>query len=146
VFDDNDPRWELHSGGGAQWPGVARGRWARAAAFYTSLSGSAKVSFDLMVDHPGECLDADWLARHLGRRAAGETAGRGRHPVSGSLSALNWPHAESGRRYRFRWWKGTGAGPAHEPTSRRCFAQRAKPTPIGKPMRPHRINAMVTAP
>ncbi len=67
--------------------------------------------FDLMVDHPGECLDADWLAGHLSGQASGETAERRRHSVSGSLSAHNLPHADSGRRYPFHWWKGTGGEP-----------------------------------
>jgi hypothetical protein len=111
-LDDDDPRWERHSGGdGHNGPEWGDGDQARAAAFYASLSGNAKVIFDLMVDHPGECLDADWLAGHLGGRTPGESAERGRHSVSGSLSALNRPHAESGRRYPFYWWKGTGGKP-----------------------------------
>ena len=45
------------------WRGGVGGR---AAAFYASLSGNAKVIFDLMIDRPGECLDADWLADQSG--------------------------------------------------------------------------------
>lgn len=68
-LDDDDPRWKSHSGGdghsGLEWGEDDR---VRAAAFYMSLSGNAKVIFDLMVDHPGECLNADWLANQFGDR------------------------------------------------------------------------------
>jgi hypothetical protein len=111
-LDDDDPHWELHAGGdGHTGPEWREGDRARVAALYASLSGNAKVIFDLMVDHPGECVDADWLAGHLGGRAPGETAERVRHSVSGSLSALNRPHEEPGRRYPFYRWKGTSGEP-----------------------------------
>ncbi len=42
-LDDDDPRWDLHSGGdGHTGPEWGEGDRARAAAFYASLSGNAR--------------------------------------------------------------------------------------------------------
>lgn len=112
MMRDDDPRWDAHSGGnghrGTEWDS---GDGARATAFYESLTGNAKVILDLMIDRPGESLDADWLADQLRPPAPGDTQQRRRLLVSGSLSALRRPYVKSGRRYPFYWWQGTRGEP-----------------------------------
>ena len=113
VLDDSDPRWEQHSGGGRRgWAEWGQKDGQRAADFYAALRGNAKLLFDVMMDHPGEELDADWLANQISARLPGETDEKRRRMVSGSLSGVHRPFVESGRRYPFYWWQGTGGDPS----------------------------------
>ena len=67
--------------------------------------------FAFVYVHYCDCIVRTRRATMANQSAPGETAERGRQSVSGSLSALNRPHADSGRRYPFYWWKGTGGEP-----------------------------------
>ena len=107
TLRDDDPLWEVHSGGdghrGLEWgPGDSR----RAAEFYRSLVGNARLIFDLLMDHPGQQVDSDWLAAQIlgpARGGAGESA---RQVVAGSLRVTGELAAASGRRLPFYWWQG----------------------------------------
>jgi hypothetical protein len=109
ALADDDPLWEQHSGGdghrGVEW---GNDDGALAVAFYAALPENARFIFDLLMDHPGERLSADWIAGQMSR---GQTAGArtmGRRSVSSSLSATARPHKTSGRRLPFYWWRKTG--------------------------------------
>jgi hypothetical protein len=80
---------------------------ALASAFYAATRGRARSLLDLMIDHPGEQLDADWL----GDQIAGESAdGRARPQlVARAFRDMSRAQTESARRYPFYWWRGNGS-------------------------------------
>ena len=113
TLDDDDPVWEQHSGKdlhrGPEW---RDGDSARAGVFYSSISGSARLVLDALMDRPGDQVSADELAQHLQPRKPGETATSHRRAVAGSLASVSGPARESGRRLPFYWWAGAGGSPA----------------------------------
>ena len=125
VLADDDLLWGQHSGGGAhrgaEW-GADDG--ALAMAFYAALPENARFIFDLLIDHPGERLSADWIAGQLSRRHATSARAVGRRSVSSSLSATAWPHQASGRRLPFYWWRNPGGASVYamKPGVARLFA------------------------
>lgn len=103
---DDDSVWDQHSGGaghrGAEWEDDDG---ALAEAFYSALPENTRFIFDLLMDHPGELLTADWIATQTsGRRTAGARP-MGRRSVASSLTATAQPRADSGRRLPFYWWR-----------------------------------------
>jgi len=83
---------------------------ALAEAFYADLPPKGKFVFDLMMDRPGERLTADWIVGQLSRRYEDE-AQADRRSVSAILSSVSHPHARSGHRLPFYWWRN-GNGPS----------------------------------
>lgn len=107
VLKDDDLLWEQHSGGdghrGPEWgPGDIR----RAAEFYRSLAGGARLIIDLLMDHPGQQVDSDRLAAQIHRPTRGGAGRPTRQLVAGSLSATGELAAASDRRLPFYWWEG----------------------------------------
>lgn len=104
---DNDPLWEQHSGRsghrGQEW-GPADG--TRAAEFYQALPEKARIIYDLLMDHPGEQLDAGHIFAHVSPQDAGyrNRVQRSRS-VSGSLAVTRRLATDAGRRFPFYWWK-----------------------------------------
>ena len=74
ILKDDDPVWEQHSGGhghhGREW---VPSDGPRAVAFYRSLAGNARMIFDLLMDQPGEQVDADRIAAKISGPWAGGT-------------------------------------------------------------------------
>jgi Family of unknown function (DUF6416)/TIR domain len=106
AFNDDDPIWERHSGKdghrGQEWVPTDH---AQAEAFYLSLAGRARFIFDLLIDHPGELIDADKI------RELRPSDFPSRQSVAASLSGLRGAFEASGRRYPFYWWAGKQGGP-----------------------------------
>ena len=106
AFDDDDPIWERHSGRdghrGQEWAPTDHDQ---AEAFYLSLAGRARFIFDLLIDHPGELIDADKI------RELRPSDIPSRQSVAASLSGLRGAFEASGRRYPFYWWAGREGGP-----------------------------------
>ena len=136
ILDDDDPVWEQHSGKdlhrGPEWQDGDR---ARAGTFYSSISGSARLVLDALMDRPGDQVSADELAQQLPPRKPGETATSRRRAVAGSLASVSRPARESGRRLPFYWWAGAGGSPARygmKPAVARLFryaTQKTVPSP-----------------
>jgi hypothetical protein len=107
MLTDDDLLWEQHSGGdghrGPEW-GAGDGRLA--VVFYRSLGQNARLIFDLLMDRPGEQVDADWLATQIPVPVRGGISEPARQLVSGSLSLTGELAAAAGRRLPFYWWKG----------------------------------------
>jgi len=107
MLTDDDLLWEQHSGGdghrGPEW-GAGDGRLA--VVFYRSLGQNARLIFDLLMDRPGEQVDADWLATQIPVPVRGGISEPARQVVSGSLSLTGELAAAAGRRLPFYWWKG----------------------------------------
>ena len=108
TLDDDDPLWGHHSGGdahsGLEW---GNGDIVLAEAFYAALPATTRLVFDLLMDRPGERLSSDWIAARLAEQDNGERT-PGRRSVSASLSSVARPHARSGRRLPFYWWRHDG--------------------------------------
>jgi hypothetical protein len=112
MLDHDDPFWEEHDGGdGHQGPPEwSQADAERAEALYAAVHDDARMILDLMIDHPGELLDADWIADQI--RPTGADADRARRRlVAGSLAALSGPREASQRRYPFYWWHGRDGSP-----------------------------------
>jgi hypothetical protein len=109
TLDDDDPLWEQHDGGSGHrdHPDWSEGDGGRAAAFYSGTSGRARSLLDLLIDHPGEQLDADWL----GDQIAGESADGLARPqlVARAFGDMRQAQMASGRRYPFYWWRANGS-------------------------------------
>jgi len=107
-LDDDDPLWNRHSGGsmhyGTEW---GPGDLARAEVFYAQLGGNTKLIFDLLMDRPGDRIDADRIAAHIARHRPGAGRIPDRRTVATSLSPIRRPYEASGRRLPFDWWKGS---------------------------------------
>jgi hypothetical protein len=112
MLEDDDVLWDRYSGGaghsGMKWED---GDKALAEAFYADLPAKGKFVFDLMMDRPGERLTADWIVGELSRRYEDEAHVADRRSVSAILSSVSQPHAHSGRRLPFYWWRN-GNGPS----------------------------------
>jgi hypothetical protein len=107
ALKDDDPLWDQHSGGdGHRGPEWRAGDSRLAVKFYQSLGGNARLIFDLLMDHPGEQVDSNWLAAQVRGLVGGETSEPARQVVSGSLSPTGELSAAAGRRFPFYWWKG----------------------------------------
>ena len=103
---DDDPVWERHSGrDGHRGPEWGPGDGPRAAEFYRSLAGNARLIFDLLMDHPGEQMDSEWIAAQIRGRGRGGNGGQAGHVVAGSLRVTGGLAAAAGRRFPFYWWK-----------------------------------------
>lgn len=83
---DADPLWYQHSGGdmrqGTEWGPSDR---ARAEAFYASLRGYTKLFFDLLMDHPGERIDADQITAYFAQHRHEDHNIPNRLSIAGSL-------------------------------------------------------------
>jgi len=107
ALKDDDLLWEQHSGGdGHRGPEWEAGDSRLAVGFYRSLGGNARLIFDLLMDQPGEQVDADWLAAQIPGPVRGGTSDQARQVVAGSLSQTGELAAPAGRRLPFYWWKG----------------------------------------
>jgi hypothetical protein len=79
ALKDDDPLWERHSGGDAhRGPEWGAGDSRLAVGFYRSLGGNARLIFDLLMDQPGEQVDADWLAAQIPGPVRGGTSDQAR--------------------------------------------------------------------
>lgn len=80
LLENDDPLWDQHSGGsghsGTEWRD-ADGELAK--QFYAALPGKAKSVLDLLMDQPGEQLDADWIAAQLSALDDAEAGNPSRH-------------------------------------------------------------------
>src|SRR6185437_6420746 len=107
----DDLLWEQHSGGdghrGPEW-GAGDGRLA--VVFYRSLGQNARLIFDLLMDRPGEQVDADWLATQIPVPVRGGISEPARQVVSGSLSLTGELAAAAGRRSRRGLDRSRGRG------------------------------------
>lgn len=78
MLSDDDPLWEQSSGGdghrGIEW---GDGDDALAEAFYPALPGSARLILDLLIDRPGERVDAGLDQRPASLGVGGEISGIG---------------------------------------------------------------------
>lgn len=109
TLDDDDTLWDQHDGGSGhrdlpEWSGADG---SRAAAFYAATRGRARSVLDLLIDHPGERLDAEWLADQI----ADGTAAARPQLVARAFGGMSRVKAESGRRYPFYWWRGRNGEP-----------------------------------
>ena len=103
---DDDPVWERHSGrDGHRGPEWGPGDGPRAAEFYRSLAGNARLIFDLLMDHPGEQMDSEWIAAQIRGRGRDGNGGQAGHVVAGSLRVTGGLAAAAGRRFPFYWWE-----------------------------------------
>ncbi len=88
------------------------------------MHGDARMILDLMIDHPGQLLDAGWIADQIRPSDADGDQTRRRRMVSGLLGALSGPRNASQRRYPFYWWHGRDGSPtryAMKPTVASLF-------------------------
>jgi hypothetical protein len=135
---DDDPLWAQHDGGSGHRddPDWNETDAPRASAFYATTKGRGKAFLDLMIDRPGELLDADWIASQI---AGPSTDGRAdRQIVARALRDLRAAQTASGRRYPFYWWSGRNGSPtqyAMKPTVAGLF-RRVRPTPGRAPDEP----------
>lgn len=126
ILDDEDPQWDQHSGGSGhsaeEWE---KGDGALAEAFYAALPATTRFIFDLLMDRPGERLTSDWIAAQLAQRQEDGARTPGRRSVSASLSFVSRPHARSGRRLPFYWWRHNGGASwyAMKPKAARLFRE-----------------------
>ena len=108
TFDDDHPIWDNFSGGDghrghADWSATDG---PRAAAFYEAMDDRARSFLDLLIDRPGELLDAGWIADEMfGSDPAADKTGR-RRRVARSIRGMSAAHTTSGLRYPFKWFKG----------------------------------------
>ncbi len=108
-LQDDDPLWDQHSGRsghrGREWgPGDS----LRVAKFYESLSGNARIIYDLLMDHPGEQFDSEHIFAQLPKQqtAGAQSRMQRSRAVSGSLSVTRRLATAADRRFPFYWWKG----------------------------------------
>jgi hypothetical protein len=90
------------------------------------LPARTRFVLDLLMDRPGGRLDADWIATQLSARDGGGAGRPGRRSVPASLSSVSRPHARSGRRLPFYWWRRQDGGAswyAMKPAVARLFRQ-----------------------
>jgi hypothetical protein len=90
-------------GEGTEW---GRNDRERAQEFYASLRGYTKLFFDLLIDHPGERIDADQITAYFARHSPKGNAVPNRLSVAGSLTPVWRKSRASGRPPPHDWWKG----------------------------------------
>jgi hypothetical protein len=109
ALEDDDHIWEQHDGGAGHrgYPEWTAADGPRAAEFYSSTRGRARSLLDLLIDNPGEQLDADSLADQI----AGENANGLAKPqlVARAFRDMRSAQTASGRRYPFYWWSENGS-------------------------------------
>jgi hypothetical protein len=78
-----DPAWEDHDGGRGHRdaPEWSQADGGRAEAFYAVVHGDARMILDLMIDHPGGLLDADWITDQI--RPSGSCTDPRHRPIKG---------------------------------------------------------------
>jgi hypothetical protein len=137
-LDDDDPLWESFSGGDGHWvhPEWSSSDGSLAAAFYAAANEQARQMLDLLIDRPGELVDADWLADQLLGSEAGPD--HRRQKVSRRIQGMLAAHKASGRRYPFKWREYRNGQPtdyAMKPSVAALFreARRASRDGSGKP-------------
>lgn len=115
-LDDDDPRWNHHSGGtGHSGPEWTAGDLNEAIDFYGYLRNKARVFTDLLIDHPGVVLTVDDLCELSADTFTGPSS------VAGAIKGLRKPKVVSGRRYPFYWWAGSPTGYAMKPSVAALF-------------------------
>jgi hypothetical protein len=109
ALDDADPVWDQHDGGSGHrdQPEWSQADGQRAVAFYAATTGRARTLLDLLIDHPGDQLGADWLASQI----AGDNAKGVAKPqsVARAFGDMRTAQTASGRRYPFYWWRENGS-------------------------------------
>jgi hypothetical protein len=110
TFDDDDPIWEQHTGGsghsGLEWKD---GDQERARVYYDSIADGTRRIFGLLMDRPGELVDAREIYRHVSGRDWREGDPNWRKSVAARLNSIkNVPSDGSGRRIPFYWWGPSG--------------------------------------
>ncbi|WP_097868683.1 DUF6416 domain-containing protein [Streptomyces sp. rh34] len=121
LLSDGHPMWDKHSGGGRggkEWD--LSSDLERAEALYHSAPPKVRFFLDLLMDLPGQLLDADEICE----RSEGRFTGRS--SLSGALNGIARPHRESHRNYPFYWWKGDPSQYAMKPTVAELFRQARK--------------------
>jgi hypothetical protein len=109
ISDDDDPIWKLHTGGsGHEGPEWKDGDQERARIFYDSVADVTRRVLDLLMDRPGELVDAKEIYQDLRGREWCEGDPNWRKSVAASLNSVRLPSRESGRRLPFYWWEPTG--------------------------------------
>ncbi|MFR9673340.1 DUF6416 domain-containing protein [Streptomyces sp. TR02-1] len=121
VLGDDHPMWNAHSGGGRdiqEWD--AESDLQLAEWYYNAVTPKVRFFLDLLMDHPGQRLDADEICE----RSAGRFSGR--PSLSGSLKGLAKQHEKANRNYPFYWWEDAPGKPswyAMKPSVARLFQQ-----------------------
>ncbi len=89
------------------------------------MPSRTRFVFDLLMDRAGERLGADWIADQLSVLDGGGAGRPGRRSVSASLSSVSEPHARSGRRLPFYWWRQNGGASCYamKPVVARLFRE-----------------------
>lgn len=111
TLDDHDPLWEQHNGGSGHRddPEWSAPDLARAGAFYAATGGRARSILDLMIDRPGQLLDANWIADQIAGRSMSGLARP--QVVARGIRDMRTAQTASGRRYPFYWWRGQNGSP-----------------------------------
>lgn len=118
LLSDGHPMWDKHSGGGRdgeEWD--LSNDLERAETLYYSTPPNVRFFLDLLMDHPGQLLNADEICE----RSEGRFTGRS--SLSGALNGIAKPYRESHRNYPFYWWKGDPSQYAMKPTVAELFRQ-----------------------
>jgi hypothetical protein len=102
FLPDDDPHWLSHSGleGHRDFPEWTNDDVKLARAYYDSLSGKARVFFDVLIDHPGQRVSADQFVAF-----APETFAT-RRSVASALTGLHGLTRKFNHRFPFEWWRG----------------------------------------
>lgn len=121
LLSDDHPMWESHSGGGRdiqEWD--AGSDLQLAEWYYNAVTPNVRFFLDLLMDHPGQRLDADEICKRSDGRFSG------RPSLSGSLKGLAKQHEKSNRNYPFYWWEDAPGKPswyAMKPSVSRLFQE-----------------------
>nr|ALD83681.1 hypothetical protein [Streptomyces sp. CNH365] len=121
LLSDGHPMWDKHSGGGRdgkEWD--LSSDLERAETLYHSAPPNVRFFLDLLMDLPGQLLDADEICE----RSEGRFTGRS--SLSGALNGIAKPYRESHRNYPFYWWKGDPSQYAMKPTVAELFRRARK--------------------
>ena len=132
TLDHDDVFWEQHTGGDGHrdQPEWSQADGARATAFYADTGARARAFLDLLIDRPGQLLDADWIADQILGSDAARDRTSGRRTVARSIRGMRRAQTESGRRYPFKWFEGRNGSPTRYGMShlwRRCLPTRDAP-------------------
>lgn len=100
VIGDEHPMWEIHSGGsrhdGPDWGPDDR----PLAESQDRLPRLTRIFHDALVDHPGQLLSVEDLARVTGDELASSRV------IAGALSGYVQWCERLDRRFPFYWWEG----------------------------------------
>jgi hypothetical protein len=116
LLSDDHPMWDKHSGGGRdgeEWD-LSRDL-ERAETLYHSARPNVRFFLDLLMDRPGQLLDADVICE------LSEGRFTGRSSLSGALNGIAKPYRQSQRNYPFYWWKGDPSQYAMKPMVAELF-------------------------